>query len=307
MTNRRLPPWAVLVCLLAICAAVIGGVALLRARSATTATLLSRLPSDDAVIVSVDFRALRDTGILGLLSGSRVMQDAEYRVFVDQTGFDYLNDLDSVLISFHSTGTYLLLRGRFDWKALRDYVQRQGGHCYNTLCRMGGSTPQRKISFFPLQSGTMALAVSEDDSAALMMHTRGAQRPQLIPEDPVWALIPVARFRNSASAPAGTRAFARALSAADSVTLAAAPQGGQLALRMDASCRTQADAHKLATELRDATARLRDFIARENQTPSTRDLSGVLAAGAFDQAGTHVIGRWPISRDLLENVAGGSL
>ncbi len=307
MINRRVPPWAVLVCLVAICAAVIGGVALLRSRRTNTATLLTRLPSDDAVIASIDFHALRNTGVLGLLSGSRVMQDPEYRAFVDQTGFDYLNDLDTVLISFHSTGTYLLLRGRFDWKALRDYTAKQGGHCYNTLCRMGGSTPQRRISFFPLQSGVMALAVSQDDSAALMLHTRGVQRPQTIPEDPVWALIPVATLKNSASVPAGTRTFARALGAADSVLLAAAPDGGQVALRMDASCRTAAGAHALATELRDATARLRDFIARESQTPSTRDLSGVLAAGAFEQNGAHVLGRWPVSRDLLESIAGGSL
>jgi hypothetical protein len=244
--------------------------------------------------------------VLGIFGASRMMQEPEYRAFVDGTGFDYLNDLDTALISFHSSGTYLLLRGRFDWKSLKDYVVRQGGSCYNSLCKVGGSTPKRKISFFPLQPGIMALAVSEDESAAINLQAAGPARDFVIPEDPVWALIPISSLKDSATAP-GTRAFARTLGAADNVLFAAAPEGRQITLRMDATCRTFGAARAMETELRTTTARLRELITREHQTPNAADLSGVLASGAFESSGTHVTGRWPLPHAFLESLAGGTL
>jgi hypothetical protein len=305
--KHRLPPWLVLLCLAAICVALIMGVAALRSRRTSPASLLSRLPADDSIILYIDFHALRDARVLGLLGSSRVAQEPEYRAFVEQTGFDYLNDLDSAFVSFHSSGTYFLLRGRFDWKNLRDYTVQQGGSCYNTLCKVNGSTPDRRISFFPLQSDIMALAVSRDDSAATEMQARKAVRNIEIPHDPVWSLIPVAVLKNNTAAPPGTRAFARALEGADALLVSAAPEGTRISLRLDASCRTDADARSLAEQLREATARLREMLVRENQTPNPRDLSGVLAAGAFEQKELHVFGRWPIERSLLESLAGSAL
>lgn len=305
--KHRLPPWFVLLCLAGMCAGVIVVVALLRANRTSTASLFSHLPSENALVVYIDFRALRSAGVLGLLSSSQVMQEPEYRVFVDQTGFDYLNDLESALISFHSSGTYLLLRGRFDWKNLKDYTLHQGGTCYNTVCKVNGSTPERKISYFPFQPNTMALAVSRDDSAVALIQDRRPKRNFEIPADPVWSLIPVRALKNNAGVPAGLRAFARALEGADTVVLSAAPDGKHIALKMDAACRTATDARALAAQLMDATARLRDLIAREHQTPNARDLSGVLAAGAFEVKDMHVLGRWPVDRAFLESLTGNAL
>lgn len=305
--KHRLPPWLVLFCLAAICISLVVGVAAWRRYKTSTASLFSRLPSDDAVVLSVDFQALRNAGVLSLLSSSRVTQEPEYRAFVEQTGFDYLNDLDSALVSFHSSGTYLLLRGRFDWKNLKDYTVQQGGSCYNTLCRINGSTPERKISFYPQQTDIMGLAVSRDDSAAIELQSRKAPRTFQMPADPVWSLIPVSALKNSPTAPAGTRAFARALEGADLLLLSAAPEGGKISLRLDATCRSDAAARSLAEQLREATARLREMLVRENQTPNPRDLSGVLAAGAFEQKEQHVLGRWPVERSLLESFAGSGL
>ncbi|MGE5647128.1 MAG: hypothetical protein ACM336_15205 [Acidobacteriota bacterium] len=308
MRKHRLPPWVVLLCLAVICAALIAGVAVWRSNRSSAAALVSRLPSDGgAIVLSVDFAALRKAGVLGLLNSSRVRQEPEYRSFVNQTGFDYLNDLDAALVSFHSTGTYFLLRGRFDWKNLKDYTVHQGGTCYNTFCRVAGSTPERKISYFPLQPGMMALAVSRDESAAMQLQTHRAGRKFNIPDDPVWSLIPMAALKNSGQLPPGTRAFARLLADADTVVISAAVEDGRIGLRMDASCRSAAGAKTLAAQLTDATALLRNLIARENKAPNASDLSGVLAAGAFENRDTHVLGRWPLDRAFLENLAGNSL
>jgi len=47
-------------------------------------------------------------------------------------------------------------------------------------------------------------------------------------------------------------------------------------------------------QLQHATSLLRETIASENQKPNPTDLSGVLTAGVFEQAGRRVVGRWPL-------------
>src|SRR6266446_6790348 len=130
---------------------------------------LARLPSDDAAVLSIDFAALRRGGIFEMLSGPVVEEEPEYKTFVEKTAFDYRCDLDHAFISFHSSGVYFLVRGRFDWKRLQDYAREQGGGYSNGLCRMPGSVPERKISFFPIHTSLMAMAVSTNESAATRM------------------------------------------------------------------------------------------------------------------------------------------
>jgi len=85
--------------------------------------------------------------------------------------------------------------------------------------------------------------------------------------------------------------------------LAASPEGTRVAVRLDATCGSAAQAFALATRLRDITAHLRDAVA----TPDPKDLGGVLAAGVFEQKEVHVLGRWPMEREFLESLAGGAL
>lgn len=292
-----------LLVLAAVCTAIVAGVALYRTRSTSPAALLSRLPSEGAVIVSIDFGALRGAGVLGIFGGSKVTQEPEYRAFVDQTGFDYTKDLDSALISFHPSGSYFLLRGRFDWKALEEYAAHEGGNCHNSFCRVTGSVPERRISFFPLRRDLMALAVSADESAAFELQIVRQARPTEIPGDPVWSLIPIAALRQNGSLPPVAMVFVRALDGAQSVLLSAGPEGTRMKVRLDATCGSAAQAAALATQLRDITAHLRDAVA----TPDPKDLGGVLAAGVFERKDAHVLGRWPVEREFLEWLAGGAL
>ena len=305
--RHRLPPWLVLLLLVGGCGGVIALVALFRSGKATTGNLVARLPADDAVILALDFDALRKAGIVDLFAGTNVVQEPEYRSFVEQTGFDYLHDLDLVLASFHKTGTYFLLRGNFDWRRLRDYVTSQGGTCYNTLCRVEGSTKERRISFFPLQPDIMALAVSEDDYAVVRLQARHAEPPYVMPQEPVWSVVPVGSLRKAANLPAGTRMFIRALEGAERLVLAAGPEGIALALRADVTCRSDPDAASLLRQLQGATTQLRSLIAKERQAPNPRDLSGLLSSGTFEQKGKHVYGRWPFERGLLESLAGSAI
>src|SRR5262245_30609348 len=123
--------------------------------SSSPEALLARLPSEDAAVLSIDFAALRRGGVFDLLSGLAVEEEPEYKTFVEKTAFDYRRDLDHAFISFHSSGVYFLVRGRFDWKRLEAYAREQGGGCWDGVCRMPGSAPSRKISFFAMKSNLL--------------------------------------------------------------------------------------------------------------------------------------------------------
>jgi hypothetical protein len=280
-----------------------------RIAAASPAGMLQRLPPHEAAILFLDFDALRRGGILKLLSPSQSAEEPEYQAFVRATGFDYRTDLDLAAASFSGEGEYFVVKGRFDWKKLSAYAAAQGGGCDGRLCRMPGSTPERRISFFPLQSNLMALAVSSDSLAVKRLGEAqsGAVLPLDPPRDPLWVSIPAGSLKTANQLPAGTRMFATALASADKILLSLGPQGQELEVRLVVSCPTPAEAAALAGELQHATSLLRDAIARENQKPNPKDLSGVLTAGVFEQAGRRVLGRWPLPPVFLTSLSGGTL
>ncbi|PWU03842.1 MAG: hypothetical protein C5B51_18130 [Terriglobia bacterium] len=265
--------------------------------------MLKRLPRSDALVVYLDFAALRGAGILDMLDNPKIAQEPEYQDFVRKIDFDYKHDLDSAMIAFAPTGKFLLVRGQFDWKSLRSFVESESGRCYNSLCRMQGSTPQRRISFFPLQSKLMALAVSEDESAALRMQELASGPDPELPSAPVWMSVPPSVLESN-DLPAGTRPFARSMERAESVLISFAPEGKRLAATLNVRCRTAQDAADLVSQLSRTTALLRQMIERENHKPNPGDLSGVLTSGAFRNDGVRVFGYWPIERSFIENLLG---
>ena len=166
----RTRAWLLIVLIFALCGGTLWGVIWYRSRSLSPAAMLKRLPTDDAVVLYIDFGRLRAGGILQLLDGSKVGEDPEYRAFVSKTDFDWKQDLDAAMIAFAPKGKYMLLRGRFDWSNLKSYVLASDGRCNNSFCKLTGSSPEKRISFFPMQSNLMAMAVSDDESGALRMN-----------------------------------------------------------------------------------------------------------------------------------------
>ena len=271
----------------------------------TPEQILARLPSDDASVLSIDFAMLRKAGVFEMLNGSAIGEEPEYTAFVNKTGFNYQRDLDRAFLAFHPSGVYFLVDGRFDWKRLEAYASEQGGGCYNGLCRMQGSQPNRKISYFPLKSNLMALAVSPDDWAATRMNepARNA-RPIAILQQPVWLSLPAAVLKKSEAFPTGTQLFAKAMEDAHSATLSLAPEGQALELRLDVVCRNAQEASILTAQFQKVTSVLRELIAKEHQKPGPGDAATVLMAGVFRQDDARVTGHWPIARAFLEHLAG---
>lgn len=281
------------------------GAALLKWRDnrefADPAIQLSRFPAEEAIVVSLNFSALR---LAGLLLPSKSPPEPEYKQFLDGSGFDYRRDLDQVYASFSKSGNYYLVRGRFDWNRLSTYARQQGGSCYQSLCRMQGSTPQRRISFLPIREDVMALAVSTDDLAATRLTKTSSPVTAQIPDAPVWLSLPGNALRQQSILPPGMRLMLSALTSADRVLITAGPYTGGIEARLDATCKTKEDAGVLASQLRNTAGLIREGMANKSLPPDD-ELARMLSSGTFDQNGLRVAGRWPVAKSLLENLTAG--
>lgn len=299
--NRRRLTFAIL-----ISAAVLSlGFALVKYRDGREfykpANILGRFPAEDATVIRADFSALRMTGFL---SASKVPLEPEYKAFVDGTGFDYRRDLDSVTAALGPTGNYFIARGRFDWPRLRAYAAQQGGSCYQDLCRMQGSTPERRISFLPLRDDTIAIAVSTNDLAVTKLTGESKPVTTALPDSPAWISIPGTFLRQQNTLPPGLRLLLSALTGADRVILQvnATPTG--IEAKMEAPCRSVTDARVLTSQLKNTTTMLKEAVTRDPQTAKD-DLAVLLTSGGFDQKDKTVLGRWPVPKGLLESLTAG--
>lgn len=293
--------------MVALCVAAVAAARWWRVSSRyDAARLISALPADRATVVYLDTDQLRRSGMLALLAGSKAVEEPDYLKFVNETGFDYRTDLDAVAASFVENRFYATLRGRFRWKQLTAYAESQGGECHYSVCTMLGSTADRNISFYPLKSDVLALAVSTDPRAVTSIGTGGKLQPP-VPRDPIWISVPATAFNRLDAFPAGTRAFLSPLEHAEKIIFAAGPQGDRLQLRLEIACATPETAADLVKQFSSATGLLKSMIEREHMTPNPRDLSGVLVAGTFEQRQSTVIGTWPIERGFVEALASGQI
>jgi hypothetical protein len=302
----KLRAWLLILTLFSVCGLMLWGAVWYRSRVLSPAALLKRLPTDNAVVVFIDFNELRRRHILDMFDNARVGQDPEYQSFIQKIDFDYRQDLDTALAAFAPSGKYMLLRGRFDWKALKGYVIAQDGKCLNAVCRMVGSAPDRHISFFPLQQNLMALAVSQEESAAERLNAVDQRPGPELPNSPLWIMLPGSVLRPGGGLPSGTQKFVESMEGAEGLTLWLAPEAQAYALKLNVRCVSVAAAVEMASQLTKVTNLLRRMIESEHQTPNPADFSGMLTAGTFHNEGTVVVGSWPIPQALLQNLLGGS-
>lgn len=290
-----------------VCAVAVAGLYLYRSRGGgTPSELVSYLPAANATELFIDVDAIRRSGILNMLAGSKAAEEIEYKKFVDETLFDYRQDLDAVAAAFKDGQIFLALRGRFHWKNLMDYAIHQGGSCHNGFCVAPGSRPSRRISFYALKRDTMAMAISTDDFAAYQVNRKSPALTLTPPTQPIWAIVPILALKNADSLPAGTKPYISALGNADEAVFALGPEGDHLQLALNVTCRDAQSASTLLVNLEDATSTLRKVIAREHPQPSPADLSAVLVAGSFRRDDRRVYGQWPIARAFVDAVAGGA-
>ncbi len=276
-------------------------------RTLTNQQLIQSLPQARATHVFIDLDGLRHAGVLDLIAGSKSAEDPEYKTFTEQTGLDYRTDLDAVAAAFSEGNTYLVLRGHFVWKKLAAYAQSHGGKCDgSSVCSMPASRSGYFISYLPLRSTVLAMAVSTDEHGVSLIGPQEWRKPPQLPAEPVWISVPSYALSDT-NVGAGTHAFLQPLAQAQEVTFAvgAAPKGFQV--RLEAVCATPEIAELLTHRLSAATDILKKMIDREKLTPNPNDLSGVLTSGVFSQQNDRVTGIWPIQRGFVESLANGKV
>ncbi len=303
----RFQPWQLAALLVLVCAAAIAGFYFYRAAiPETPAALASYLPLGDGALVYLDVDAMRRSGILELIAGKKAAEELEYQSFVDETKFDYRDDLDALAALFKPGQVFMAVRGRFHWKSLIGYVNHHGGSCVNSFCTLKGSTPERRISFYPIKSNVMALAVSADSWAAYQIARKSSRLPMAPPAKPAWALLTGPALKQIGSLPAGTKSFATALENADSMLFSVDERGEGLELDLAVNCQSADKASVLLDQLQSTTDTLRRWLDRERRQPNPDDLSGVLTTGSFRRDDQKVFGNWPLRRSFIESLAGGS-
>jgi hypothetical protein len=297
----RFQPWQLALLLVAVCAASVLGVYLFRTRGGSNPTdLVSYLPTANATVVYVDVDALRRSGILKMITGSKAAEELEYRQFVDSTLFDYREDLDSVAAAFKDGQVFLALKGRFHWKNLMDYAARQGGSCHNSFCTVPSSRPNRRISFYPVRPDLMGLSVSQDDFAAYQVARKSGKLTLTPPLEPVWMLVPALALRDADALPAGTKPYTSALRNAEEIVFTLGSRDDHLQASINVQCHDANGAAALQRDFENTTETLRKWIAREHLSANPTDLSGVLVAGTFRHDNRRVFGEWPISRAFVD-------
>ena len=293
--------------LVLVCAGAIMGVYIYKnAGGNTPGEMASYLPLGDGVLVYIDVDAMRRSGILDLIAGKKATAEVEYQSFVDETRFDYRDDLDTIAALFKENQVFMTLRGHFNWGSLMSYVSNHGGFCQNGFCTVAGSQPDRRVSFYPIKSNLMAMAISRDSWAAYQVSRRSARLPMVPPRQPAWALLTGSALQNLNVLPAGTKTFVTALASASQMVFAVGEKDDHLELSVNVKCQTPDQATLLVNELQTATDTLRRWLAREHQEPNPNDMSGILTAGAFRRDDRQVLGFWPVRRAFIEAIASGA-
>jgi hypothetical protein len=301
------------------------GVAFLMVRESArydAARLMRSLPGDGAVKVFVDVDALRAAGLLDGIAGPKTAEDPEYRRFAEEIGFDYRTDLNAAAAVFSHGDFFAAARGRFDWKRIDDYARAQQGQCDDGMCTIPAGQPGRYISFYPLSTGVLAMAVSGQPKGVKMISPTGmGTRATEMPASALWISAPGEDFKNLKNLPAGTLSFAAPLAQAREVAFRVEPaQAGagsptnarssnisSFEIRMDVDCVSPDSAAALARVFTSTTDVLRSLVVKEGAAPKRTDLTGVLVSGRFETHESSVTGYWPIGRDVIASLVAGQM
>ncbi len=165
------------------------------------------------------------------------------------------------------------------------------------------------ISFYPLSTEVLALAVSQNPRGVTMIAPPSGKNGIAVPPSAFWISAPGADFKDLKNLPAGTQSFltplAQAREASFSVGPAAAASGstaGTLEIRMNVDCDSPDSAAALAHLFSSTTDLLRTLIVKEGTAPKRTDLTAVLVSGRFEVHQSNVTGIWPVDRRVIESL-----
>ena len=275
--------------------------------------LIQCLPQDRSLHVYLNVGMLRSAGILDLLAGTQGTEEADYKKFVEQSGFDYRTDLDAVAAGFRDGDEYFAVQGRFKWDRLSAYAQSHQGKCdaaqKGGTCSMPATQPGKTISFSLIRQDVLAMSVARDPQASRLVFPGFWKDAPTIPAAAIWVSAPPYVFADAKSLPAGLGAFRTQLEKARGAvfTLGPSVNSNAFEVRMTVDCTSPDEATKMATQFSSVTDLLKKMLDREKLKPDAGDLSSVLIAGHFEAQKEQVTGTWPIERKFIESLVSGKV
>lgn len=267
------------------------------------AELIRELPAKPGATLFIDVGLARRGGVLRYFTAPAAAQDAEYRGFVDATGFDYARDLDRRAVRFaQGGGVWIAAAGRFDGRKLAAYAAGRGGRCVRGICAMQGSAAERQISWLEPRGGRLVLAVSPDPMAAALAGSGGAPLP-ILPDAPAWLHVPGAQIAPGEGLLPGVSALLSALSGAEQAVFKLNAGGDGVVVRLEAEFSRRTAAESSVAKLTAATSLLQKLLAREQRQEGDRGWAEVLASGEFRVEGSRAAGTWRLEPELLKRLA----
>lgn len=299
-------PWAWLALVVIACGFVLAYY-FLRPQYQTPERLIGLLPRPDAVLFYADVDTLRRSGFIQRLQGAKGLEDPDYQRFVRETRFSYARDLDALAVASLPNQLFAALRGHFDWHRLSQYALHQGGICHNTYCQVPTSTQGRWLSFFPIRSNVMGLAISSDPSAAYELLPRHGAPEVHIPPYTAWVTVPRRLLDNPASLSPAAQVFATALSSASQVTLGieqdqSTGRESDLTVRLSAKYDSVSQAEAAQHHLQQITGILKAVTSQERSGLNAPNLTAILSSGIFRAVNGSVEGFWPVSQEAIDSL-----
>lgn len=291
-------PWTLVLLLVSGCAAVLGGLWYFRSgRPLSPGEIVSHLPPTAEVTGFIDVGLLRESGVLDVLAGDPAAEEADYRRFVDETGFDYRADLDQVAFALRGGNSYAVASGRFEWDLLRNYATNQTGICRFGVCRIGGAGSARRISFFMLRPNVLAAGTGEEWAAAEL--GKSSVQVTTLPQYPAWVRFS-SRALTGSYLPASLSAWLKELGDPKSVIFSAGTASGLLYVRMEAETTAAGKATAAVARLKEASEALGKLAANSSRAPAP--LAELLANGDYSTDKNTVVARWRISSEAVQRV-----
>lgn len=132
---------------------------------------VGHLPTGDGIFLLIEGPVVKQ------IAGQAGGEEAEYKEFVEKTGFDFRRDLDRLVAVIGEPDSYYIATGRFDWAKISAYV----GNCAKGVCSMAASQPGKWISLMKLPNGAIAIAVSPNQLA--VGKTEAVRKPVVAYQD----------------------------------------------------------------------------------------------------------------------------
>ena len=227
--------------------------------------LIELAPPESNMIAYADLEALRGSPLVQQLAAlaQPTQVDRDYANFVSETGFDYQQDLDRVLVasSSHSASakTLVFAEGRFDQQKIEQYalrsgkIEEEGGH---RVYVVPSAASGKVVRFAFLAPGRIALSDGEDLSAAISANSSASLDPVMrerllrVADAPIFATLQASEFARAVGRNGSQQAgvFA-ALDSLRWVNLAAKPSGDDVILSAEGECDSAEQAQKIANGL----------------------------------------------------------